>query len=1017
MDATDAAPAEPRPVLANAALLILSLVAAAVAAAFFLPWFTQPEAGGPMLARYAPLAQGGARLTAEYDAADKLTGWSSQNDVLLPPALAFVAEMRKGERDAINKFFRREGDPGELPLNELMRRMAGTQVYHTRTRRLTPDSKATDSRMLAIRDDHADHLVSFYDPATDAETFFDPPIRILAADLTVGSTWEATGRRLGSQGTLDYRYSGKVIERGDHKNSTAKFEETVKVETRLIFSLEGKTLYDRVSNYWLAPGLGSVTSETLEPEGKLESRTVMLGTTERRLEDAALPNLPTPVEREPLGQDPAQWQLSRFASTRTANDNSESSIPPTWIPSNPPMLLAARYNGPLTAFDANDPSKPALWRFQPGATIYSQPAYDPTSGRIYFGSADKRLYALDGRGMFLWSFETGDNIVTRPVIAGEVVIFASEDRNIYCVDAATGVERWHRELGGAVVSSPALVDGLVIFGSDDGGVYAHDVKSGERKWRYAANEPVEAPIVVANGRVFAGTHGGNLSAIDPASGEPIWSVEAGGELRTEPLIAGDALYIVNGNARLVAYDAASGRRLWSSDEKDYVGPPVLAGDTLIVGSENGDVHRIDCAGKRMGQPWLAANASSPTDGAAALRIGGAEGGGAVWFADTRSVVRRLGPAAVGPVALRAAWLLPFTQEPLTPNFLNVAPIAYGEQALVLNGGRDIFLLDPRTGKGRHVGTFGDAAAPAIEPVVAGETLLASAGTTLYATGLTNGGGLWKFDSKETGAQPVTASGSAVFWLTQHFPEPLDGKARAPEGMLHALDLATGELRWQRPLSGFAGVGAALISESMLLTSAPTAAFDLATGEPRWQAQVADSPLGGGVLNDARDTLYVGTINNETSQGSIAAVRTGDGSVLWQRQIGASSLHPFEKPWLSGEVLVVPLWSGEVLGVAAADGAELWRHKPAKPRFGGITVAAGHVWFTQNDSSVVALEAKSGRVAAQLGLDIDISNMQAFAPRPLVLGNRVIVPIGMALLGVATPGAENAAPSPPPEAQR
>jgi outer membrane protein assembly factor BamB len=898
-----------------------------------------------------------------------------------------------------------------------MRRMAGAQVYHTRTRRLAADGKSTDSRMLAIRDGRGDHLIAFYDPATDAETLFDPPIPTLSADLAVGSTWEATGQRIGTQGTIDYRYSGKVIERGEHQNSAGKFQDTLKVETRLALSQEGKTLYDRVSNYWLAPGVGGVSSESLDGEGKLESRTVMLSAAKRPLPEAALPASASSAERPALGHDPAQWELSRFASTRTANDNSESSIPPVWIPTNPPTLLAARYGGPLMAFDATDPGKPPLWSFQAGATIYGSPVHDPASGRIYFGAADKRLYALDARGLFLWSFATGDNIVTRPVVAGDVVIFASEDRTVYSVDAATGVERWHREVGGAVVSSPALVDGLVLFGSDDGGVYALDVKTGEPKWRFPANAPVEAPIVVAGGRIFAGTHRGDLFAIDPATRKAIWSAEAGGELRTAPLVAGNVLYIVNGNARLVAYDAATGRRLWSSEEKDYVGPPVLAGETLIVGSENGDVHRVDLSGRRQGEPWLAANASSPSDGAPALRLGGVEGGGAVWFADTRSVVRRLGPAAVGPVALRAAWMLPFMQEPLTPNFLNIAPIAYGEQALVVNGGRDIFLLDPANGKGRHVGTFGEAGAPAIEPAVAGDTLLASAGTMLYATSLANGSARWKFDGKDPAAQPPTAAGDTAFWLTQHYEPPVDGKARPLKGMLHALDLATGAVRWQRPLSGFAGIGAALVSGSMLLTSAPTAAFDLATGEPRWQAQLDDMPIGGGALNDAGDTLYVGTVSNEEARASIAAIRTADGSVLWQRTIGDTALNTFERPWVSGEALVVPLSSGEVIGIAAADGAELWRHKPGRPRFGGITVAAGHVWFTQNDGRVVALEAKSGRVAARLALDRDISNIHAFAPRPLVLGGRVIVPLGMLLLGVAVPGTGNATTPQPEEAQR
>ena len=255
------------------------------------------------------------------------------------------------------------------------------------------------------------------------------------------------------------------------------------------------------------------------------------------------------------------------------------------------------------------------------------------------------------------------------------------------------------------------------------------------------------------------------------------------------------------------------------------------------------------------------------------------------------------------------------------------------------------------------------------------------------------------------------AGDTVFWVTQHFPPDVDGKTQLPVGTLHALDLKTGAPRWQRPLTGFTGIGEALVSGSMVLTSAPVAAFDLVSGEPRWQAQLTDSPLGGGTLNETGDTLFVGAINAQTSVGSIAAVRTADGSVVWQQPIGSSPLHPLERPALAGDVLVVPLWSGDVIGIAANGGAELWRHQPVKPRYGGIAVGAGRVWFTQNNARIVALDAKTGKLAAQLALDIDIGNIPAFAPRPLIIGDHVVVPLAMALLGLKNPPAPVALEAP------
>ena len=108
--------------------------------------------------------------------------------------------------------------------------------------------------------------------------------------------------------------------------------------------------------------------------------------------------------------------LTRVGRARITADAGESTIPPVWIPGDPPLLLVAGYAGDLLALDAGEELGTIRWRFRPSSTVFSPPAYDPAHGRIYFGAGDRRLYALDVRGLFLWSFETGDNVATRPVI-------------------------------------------------------------------------------------------------------------------------------------------------------------------------------------------------------------------------------------------------------------------------------------------------------------------------------------------------------------------------------------------------------------------------------------------------------------------------------------------------------------------------------------------------------------------------------------------------------------------------
>jgi outer membrane protein assembly factor BamB len=269
-------------------------------------------------------------------------------------------------------------------------------------------------------------------------------------------------------------------------------------------------------------------------------------------------------------------------------------------------LLAAGHDGDLVAFDADDPTGSIVWRLHTGGIVYGPPAVDPARGRIYVGANDKRLYALDARGLFLWSFATGDNVATRPVVAGDTVIFGSEDRTVYGLDAATGRLRWTRETGGPVVSSPALAtttsgQQVVVIGSDDGAAYGLDPATGDECWVHTTDEAIEAPVVADGATIYVASRAGTVSAVDAATGDVVWTAGIDGVLRTVPVVGNGRVFFVEMSGTLHALDQESGRREWSSPGA-YVGPPVLVGETLIAARSDGTVQRLSLDGAPRGEP-------------------------------------------------------------------------------------------------------------------------------------------------------------------------------------------------------------------------------------------------------------------------------------------------------------------------------------------------------------------------------------------------------------------------------
>lgn len=63
-------------------------------------------------------------------------------------------------------------------------------------------------------------------------------------------------------------------------------------------------------------------------------------------------------------------------------------------------------------------------------------------------------------------------LTTPPVVAGDMVYFASADGVVHALDATTGETQWTWDAGVVIRSAPAVIDGVVFIATTDGFVYA-----------------------------------------------------------------------------------------------------------------------------------------------------------------------------------------------------------------------------------------------------------------------------------------------------------------------------------------------------------------------------------------------------------------------------------------------------------------------------------------------------------------------------------------------------------------
>jgi outer membrane protein assembly factor BamB len=201
-------------------------------------------------------------------------------------------------------------------------------------------------------------------------------------------------------------------------------------------------------------------------------------------------------------------------------------------------------------------------------TYISSPAV--FNGKVYFGSGDGNVYAVDAQsGSLAWKFATKDVVHASPAIAYNTVFIGSWDSNLYALDAETGQEKWafkagedpaiHNQVG--FQSSAAVADGVVYVGCRDGHLYAIDASTGRKRWDYSTSKSwVNSTPAVRDGVVYAATSDSSrFFALDAKTGRLRFNVSAHAFVFSSPALAGDAAYIGNHSGYVYAVDTKTGK--------------------------------------------------------------------------------------------------------------------------------------------------------------------------------------------------------------------------------------------------------------------------------------------------------------------------------------------------------------------------------------------------------------------------------------------------------------------------
>ena len=150
------------------------------------------------------------------------------------------------------------------------------------------------------------------------------------------------------------------------------------------------------------------------------------------------------------------------------------------------------------------------------------------------------------------------------------VFVGSSDHGLYALDAITGATLWRYQTAGAVQCEPLYEPGrdVLYFGSNDGALYAVRASDGKLLWRFDTSAEVSRRPVLHRGTLFATNANDTLLAIDPATGKmkwfrhrtPAFGMEMSGY--AGPAVHGDRVYAAFSDGVVIAYDVRDGSQRW-----------------------------------------------------------------------------------------------------------------------------------------------------------------------------------------------------------------------------------------------------------------------------------------------------------------------------------------------------------------------------------------------------------------------------------------------------------------------
>jgi len=247
----------------------------------------------------------------------------------------------------------------------------------------------------------------------------------------------------------------------------------------------------------------------------------------------------------------------------------------------PPCNASHGVDGKVIAFDAE--TGRIRWQRTIGPSESSPLFADKL---VIVGDWSHDVYAFTAAsGNLRWHFKAGGLVKGAIALSGNRVFFGSYDTHVYALDARTGKQVWRASsqprIGrtGTFYANPAVAYGRVYLGATDGKMYSYGATSGKLRWSNGTGDFIYASAAVWHRNILVGSYDGTFYSFDAATGNVRWRFHAGGKISGSASVIDGIVYFSTISGRTFGLNAGNGKLVWSYPSGQYAA--VVASKTRL----------------------------------------------------------------------------------------------------------------------------------------------------------------------------------------------------------------------------------------------------------------------------------------------------------------------------------------------------------------------------------------------------------------------------------------------------